>query len=120
MRRKLWKYYYTGTDGIVFVVDSNDRKRMTYHDPLEANVHDELQKIVAEPELDGVPILFLANKQDLPNAMTITEMTEKLKLRSMRSRDWFIQSACGVSGDGIYEGLDWLAGRVNKRVRQHR
>ena len=54
-------------------------------------------------------LLVFANKQDLPNAMTAGEITEKLGLQSMRNRQWFIQSAWATTGDGLYEGLDWLS-----------
>ena len=43
-------------------------------------------------------------RQDLPNAMTAAEVTEKLGLHNLRHRQWFIQSACATTGDGLYEG----------------
>merc|ERR1711972_830582 len=51
----------------------------------------------------------LANKQDLPNSMPAAEVTEKLGLHDLRHRQWYIQSACATTGDGLYEGLDWLS-----------
>lgn len=48
--------------------------------------------------------------QDLPNAMSAADITDKLGLQSMRSRSWYIQATCATSGDGLYEGLDWLSG----------
>lgn len=42
--------------------------------------------------------------------MSVAEVTDKLGLNSLPpSRKWFIQSACASSGDGLYEGLDWLS-----------
>lgn len=41
--------------------------------------------------------------------MTAAEVTEKLGLHSLRHRNWYIQSACATTGDGLYEGLDWLS-----------
>jgi hypothetical protein len=49
-----------------------------------------------------------ANKQDLPNAMNAAEITDKLGLHSLRQRTWYIQSTCATSGDGLYEGLEWV------------
>ena len=51
----------------------------------------------------------LANTQDLPNAMNAAEITDKLGLHSLRQRNWYIQSTCATTGDGLYEGLDWLS-----------
>lgn len=55
-------------------------------------------------------ILFFI--QDLPNAMNAAEITDKLGLHSLRQRNWYIQSTCATSGDGLYEGLDWLSGQL--------
>ena len=53
--------------------------------------------------------------QDLPNAMTAAEVTEKLGLHNLRHRQWFIQSACATTGDGLYEGLDWLSRTLSSK-----
>ena len=37
--RPLWKHYFQNTQGLIFVVDSNDRERV-------AEAQDELQKMV--------------------------------------------------------------------------
>ena len=88
--------------GLIFVVDSNDRDRI-------GEAREELMRMLSEDELRDAALLIFANKQDLPNAMSTAEMTEKLGLHSLRQRSWYIQAACATSGDGLYEGLDWLA-----------
>ncbi|KAE8689340.1 ADP-ribosylation factor 1 [Hibiscus syriacus] len=60
-------------------------------------------------------LLVFANKQDLPNAMNAAEITDKLGLHSLRQRHWYIQSTCATSGEGLYEGLDWLSNNVARR-----
>jgi len=100
--RKLWRHYYVGTQGLIFVVDSVDRDRI-------ADVQDELHKMLSEAEMRDASVLVYANKQDLPGAMTAADMAEKLNMQSLSGRKWFIQSACATRGDGLYEGLDWLA-----------
>ena len=60
-------------------------------------------------------LLVYANKQDLPSAMNAAELTDKLGLHSLRQREWYIQSTCAGTGDGLYEGLDWLARSMNKK-----
>lgn len=50
--------------------------------------------------------------QDLPNAMNAAEITDKLGLHSLRHRNWYIQATCATSGDGLYEGLDWLSNQL--------
>ena len=65
--------------------------------------------MLIKDELRDAAVLVFANKQDLPNAMSVAEVTDKLGLHSLRSRKWYIQSTCATSGDGLYEGLDWLS-----------
>ena len=100
--RKLWRYCYQGTDGLIFVVDSSDRDRMN-------DAREELQKMLGEPEMENAVLLVLANKQDLPNAMSANDVMHALELQTLRHRKWFIQSTSAPSGDGLYEGLDWLS-----------
>ena len=59
--------------------------------------------------------LLLFFFQDLPNAMNAAEITDKLGLHSLRNRSWYIQATCATSGDGLYEGLDWLSNELKKR-----
>lgn len=100
--RPLWRHYYQNTQGIIYVVDSNDRDRVS-------EAREELQRMLNEDELRDALLLVFANKQDLPNAMNAAEITEKLGLHSIRQRPWYIQATCATSGDGLYEGLEWLA-----------
>jgi len=100
--RPLWRYYFQNTQGIIFVVDSNDRDRIV-------EAREELQQMLNEDELRDAFLLVFANKQDLPNAMNAAEITEKLNLHSLRQRPWYIQSTCATTGDGLYEGLEWLS-----------
>ena len=88
--------------GLIFVVDSNDRDRID-------DAKEELHRMLNEDELRDAVVLVFANKQDLPQAMPAAEVTDKLGLQQMRNRNWYIQSTCATTGDGLYEGLDWLS-----------
>jgi hypothetical protein len=70
-----------------------------------------------EPELADAVLLVFANKQDLPKAMKPADVAEKLGLSGLRTRTWHIQGACATSGDGLYEGLDWLCAILVSRER---
>ena len=105
--RPLWRHYYQNTHGVIFVVDSNDRPR------IEA-ARAELHRMLGEDELRDSILLVFANKQDLPNSMSASELTEQLGLHSLRHRQWYIQACCATTGDGLYEGLDWLSAAVQK------
>lgn len=105
--RPLWRHYFQNTQGLIFVVDSNDRERIS-------EAQDELQKMLNEDELRDAVLLLFANKQDLPNAMSAAELTEKLGLNQLRNRRWYIQATCATQGEGLYEGLDWLSNELSK------
>lgn len=113
--RPLWRHYYQNTQGIIFVVDSNDRDRIDDSKDYEHSAKEELQRMLAEDELRDAVLLVFANKQDLPNAMKVQEVTERLGLNSLRHRQWFIQGASAPTGDGLYEGLDWLSSTLSKK-----
>lgn len=106
--RPLWRHYYQNTNGLIFVVDSNDRDRI-------GEARDELSKMLNEDEMRDAILLVFANKQDLPNAMAAAEITDKLQLQALRNRHWYIQSTCATSGDGIYEGFDWLSKAISEK-----
>jgi ADP-ribosylation factor protein 1 len=116
--RPLWRYYYQNVDGIIFVVDSNDRQRVGdgngYDDD---NAKVELHRMLAEDELRDAALLVMANKQDLSQALSVSEITDKLQLNRLKNRQWYIQGTSARSGDGLYEGLDWLSQTLTKRKR---
>ena len=100
---------FQNTQGIIFVVDSNDRDRVN-------EARDELLRMLNEDELREALLLVFANKQDLPNAMNAAEITDKLGLHSLRQRQWYIQATCATSGDGLYEGLEWLSSNLKRKA----
>lgn len=58
--RPLWRHYYTGTQGLIFVVDCADRDRID-------EARQELHRIINDREMRDAIILIFANKQDLPD-----------------------------------------------------
>ena len=101
--RSLWHHYYEGSEGVLFVVDSSDPERLDI-------AAEELQAMVASERLPPTAsILVLANKQDLPDAKSPAEIASALHMSSLPSRHrWYVQGCCANTGDGLYEGLDWL------------
>lgn len=66
--RPLWRHYFQNTQGIIFVVDSNDRDRIV-------EAREELQRMLNEDELREAILLVFANKQDLPVCPPPTKLT---------------------------------------------
>eukprot|EP01111_Echinosteliopsis_oligospora_P003534 TRINITY_DN1555_c0_g1_i2.p1 TRINITY_DN1555_c0_g1~~TRINITY_DN1555_c0_g1_i2.p1 ORF type:complete len:159 (+),score=37.93 TRINITY_DN1555_c0_g1_i2:92-568(+) len=100
--RLLWRHYYPETQGIIFVIDSSDRTRLQ-------EAKEELYRTISDRELNGVPVMIYANKQDLPDAIPVDQLSEVLSLTDIKDRKWLLQTCVATRGDGLYEGLDWLS-----------
>ena len=107
--RPLWRYYYSNTEGLIYVVDSSDSEQIDL-------AKEELWKMLDEYELKDASLLILANKQDKA-VMTVSEMAEKLGLNNLRGREWKIQGTCALTSSGLYEGLDWLCKQMSKKSK---
>jgi len=103
--RPYWRSYYPNTSAVIYVVDSVDKERI-------ATAKQELMLILEEEELKGVPVMILANKQDLTDAMSETEISENLGLTSIKSRQWSIFKCSAYSGFGLNEGMEWLVDAI--------
>lgn len=84
------------------VVDTADRDRID-------EARKELHKIIDDREMKDAIILVFANKQDLKGALSAEEVPEKLGLNRLRGRNWYCQPCVATVGDGLNEGLTWLA-----------
>ena len=106
--RGLWHHYFENSDAVIFVVDSSDRERL--HEARE-----ELDNILQDDRLRDSSLLVFSNKVDKPQSVTTTEVADKLCLDKHRGRQWFIQATCAVTGEGIVDGLEWLASNLKKK-----
>ncbi|XP_017296420.2 ADP-ribosylation factor-like protein 11 [Kryptolebias marmoratus] len=102
-----WKYYLDDCKALVFVVDSSDQTRMP-------EAQKALEKILRDERLEGVPLMVLANKKDLPNSMTIREVSTQLNLPSYKDRRWEIQACSAVQGLGLQQAF--LS--INKMIKR--
>ena len=106
--RRLWSHYFHGSQALIFVVDSADRDRID-------EAAETFKRLLDDEELKDAIVMVYANKQDMPNAMTTPEITDRLGLANLR-RKWFVQGCCATRGDGLYEGLDWVSTHIPKSV----
>ena len=122
--RPLWRSYTRAADGMVFVVDSADVERME-----EARV--ELARVTRTREASGVPLLVIANKQDLPRARSAVDVERLLGVAELRragatgARSCCVRPACAITGDGLDRALEQLyemiraRRKANKHQHQH-
>jgi len=120
--RPLWTHYYNGTHGIIFVIDSSDVERLDseeygagkYRKGDRHTAKQELQYLLDQDELRDAALLVLANKQDLPGALTVSEIADRLERNKLRNRRWLIQGTSATSGEGLVEGFTWLSETLDK------
>jgi len=106
--RPYWSNYFESSDALVYVIDSSDRRRLE-----ESGT--ELNELLAEDKLAGIPLLIFANKQDLLQAVPANEISDHLKLSNIRDRTWTIQACSAKTGEGLQEGMEWLVGNCTSR-----
>ncbi|KAF2024618.1 ARF/SAR superfamily [Setomelanomma holmii] len=114
--RPLWRHYFSGmlghdgtvpgTQGLIFVIDSNDRDRID-------EARTELTRIIQDREMKDALLLVFANKQDLSGAMRPKEVSDRLQLDKIaKDHVWKVEPSCATTGEGIFEGLAWLSNNV--------
>ena len=107
--RFYWRNYFEQTDGIIWVVDSADRRRLQ-------DCKDEFDKLLEEEKLAGATLLIFANKQDLPGALSKEEIASLLELEKIINRHWMIFSCSAVTGDGLPDGVSWIVSDISSRI----
>lgn len=105
--RMSWSTYYANTRAVIMVIDSTDKDRLHIS-------KEELHKMMDHDHLKNASLLVFANKQDIPGALKASEISNLLNLTSLKDRMWHIQACCALTGDGLFEGLDWIVHQLTK------
>ncbi|KAB8072990.1 ADP-ribosylation factor family-domain-containing protein [Aspergillus leporis] len=103
--RPLWRHYYSGTQGLIFVVDSSDTARLE-------EARSELHKIINDREMKDALLLVFANKQDVQGHLSPEDITNALQLNKLKDKLWYVAPSVATEGTGIFEGLAWLSNNV--------
>uniref|UniRef100_A0A9L0I518 ARF like GTPase 1 n=1 Tax=Equus asinus TaxID=9793 RepID=A0A9L0I518_EQUAS len=103
-----WRCYYSNTDAVIYVVDSCDRDRIGIS-------KSELVAMLEEEELRKAILVVFANKQDMEQAMTPSEMANSLGLPALKDRKWQIFKTSATKGTGLDEAMEWLVETLKSR-----
>ena len=108
--KTLWKDIYSDTDFVIYVIDASNKEKID-------EAVEEFQKLLKEEELKECPVLIYANKQDIKEALTPNEITQKIQadFSVLRNRIWLVQGSDAIGFKGINEGMDWIKGVLNKK-----
>ncbi|XP_077015263.1 ADP-ribosylation factor-like protein 14 [Tamandua tetradactyla] len=109
--RTAWRCYCENTDGLLYVVDSTDKQRLE-------DSRREFEHILKNEHIKNIPVVLLANKQDIPAALTAEDITRMFKMKKLcGDRNWYVQPCCAITGDGLAEGFRQLAGFVKSHMK---
>ena len=106
--RKLWRHYYEGSDAVIFVVDTADAERVEL-------AKEEIHSMMSDPTLSDANLLVFANKMDI-GQISVSDLTYKLELHKLRC-EWKVQGTSALTGDGLYDGFDWLSASMKNRKK---
>jgi len=105
--RPYWKNYYANTDALIYVVDSADKRRID-------EAAEELSELCGQEELSGVPVLVLANKQDLLGAMDAAALMSELDLTQYTDRWIQVKAVSAKTGENLQEAIGELLAQKSK------
>ena len=101
------------------MVDCNDLERIDTLTDDNGSAKEAMHWMLGDEQLRGIPLLVFANKQDLPNAISADELTDRLGMNGITNREWKVIGSCATTGEGLREGLDWILGVVNLFVNNY-
>ncbi|KAI5707285.1 hypothetical protein M8J76_012619 [Diaphorina citri] len=107
--RSYWRNYFESTDGLIWVVDSADKRRLE-------DCARELHELLQEERLAGATLLVFANKQDIEGALTPEDIKNVLELDKIKTHHWYILKCSAVTGENLIEGMDWLVQDISARI----
>ena len=110
--RPLVRHYLPNINALIMVLDSNDRERLN-------EFKYEMLKLLENDELQNSVLLVAANKQDLPNAMKVEELREKLELDKIKTlKAVNIIGTCAVTGEGVRDCFEWISNAISIKTLQ--
>ncbi|GAA0143692.1 hypothetical protein LIER_04310 [Lithospermum erythrorhizon] len=108
--RSIWEKYYEEAHAVIYVVDAACPSK--FEDSKLA-----LERVLRHEDLQGAPLLVLANKQDLADAVTPEEVGRYLDLKKLDERAYTYLAVSAYDGLGIKESVNWLVDAMERSKR---
>eukprot|EP00008_Paramoeba_atlantica_P012281 CAMPEP_0201476434 /NCGR_PEP_ID=MMETSP0151_2-20130828/1632_1 /ASSEMBLY_ACC=CAM_ASM_000257 /TAXON_ID=200890 /ORGANISM="Paramoeba atlantica, Strain 621/1 / CCAP 1560/9" /LENGTH=192 /DNA_ID=CAMNT_0047856787 /DNA_START=100 /DNA_END=678 /DNA_ORIENTATION=+ len=104
--RSIWQKYMKDASACVFVVDATSTKERI------EEARQTLKWVLEDPNMGRIPLLVVANKQDIPGSRLPPELARDLRLEEFQMPLHAVQAMCAVQGNGVEEGMSWLVDQV--------
>ncbi|XP_022968222.1 ADP-ribosylation factor-related protein 1 [Cucurbita maxima] len=108
--RSIWEKYYEEAHAVIYVIDAACPSK--FEDSKSA-----LEKVLRHEDLQGAPLLVLANKQDLSEAVSAEELSRYLDLKKLDERIYMFEAVSGYDGMGIKDSVEWLVDIMERSKR---
>ncbi|KAG6574170.1 ADP-ribosylation factor-related protein 1 [Cucurbita pepo subsp. pepo] len=108
--RSIWEKYYEEAHAVIYVIDAACPSK--FEDSKSA-----LEKVLRHEDLQGAPLLVLANKQDLSEAVSAEELSRYLDLKKLDERVYMFEAVSGYDGMGIKDSVEWLVDIMERSKR---
>eukprot|EP00753_Platysulcus_tardus_P014272 PLAT4282.1.p1 GENE.PLAT4282.1~~PLAT4282.1.p1 ORF type:complete len:279 (+),score=96.84 PLAT4282.1:117-953(+) len=106
--RSIWSSYYEDAHGLLFVVDASDEERFE-------EAAKTLHAVLEEEALAGVPLVILANKQDVPGAKSELDISHALRLGGCGvERPMHIVLASALTCEGLEAAGMWVVSAIKE------
>lgn len=105
--RPYWRHHYTGTQGIIFVLDSVDHARLSL-------AKEELHHVLNDAQLEQAQLLVMLNKQDLVDGPEKEASHQDALIAALDFQEFcthrkvHVQPTVATTGVGVEAGLHWL------------
>jgi ADP-ribosylation factor-like protein 8 len=105
--RPMWERYCRGVNAIVFIVDIADVS-------LLSQAREELMHLMSHQSLEGIPLLVLGNKSDLPNKLTVDELIDAMELKKIEHREVSCYGISAKEETNLDAVIQWLLKYANR------
>uniref|UniRef100_W5M0M4 ADP-ribosylation factor-related protein 1 n=1 Tax=Lepisosteus oculatus TaxID=7918 RepID=W5M0M4_LEPOC len=114
--QSLWDKYYAESHGVIYVIDSTDEERLS-------ESKNAFEKMISSEALEGVPLLVLANKQDVEGCLSVPEIKTAFKsiccpLLIISTRTCLVDIYMELCSQGVNEGIEWMVKCVVRNIHR--
>ncbi|KAI3388099.1 hypothetical protein SNEBB_000551 [Seison nebaliae] len=107
--RAYWRNHFESTDGLIWVIDSADRERLS-------TCKNDLLLLLNQEKLNGATLLIFANKQDLDGSVSGEQLKETLELDKLTTHHFEIVECSAATGDNLLDGISWMINDISSRI----
>ncbi|KAI0392387.1 ADP-ribosylation factor family-domain-containing protein [Xylariaceae sp. FL0594] len=105
--RPMWERYCRGVSAIVFIVDIADAAKL----PI---AKEELHSLMSQTSLEGIPLLVLGNKSDLPDKLSVDALIDGLDLKNIEHREVSCYGISAKEETNLEAVVQWLMKWANR------